>query len=765
MIFYINSNIIVGRIQKTLRQGISGGKMITIQGEVEDIIFRNEINGYTVCSIKCDDRVATVIGHMVSLGVGETIKATGKWVNHPHYGEQFKAELCERQLPKTGDSIVKFLGSGIIKGVREATAGKIIERFGEGALDILESQPNRLSEIKGISLEKALAIGQAFREYGKRWDISAFLQQYGIGPVFINKIYKQFGDEAVRIIKDNPYRLADEIPGIGFKTADRIALSLGMDPLSDNRVGSCIIHVLIQAAVDYGHTYLPLEDILEYVSGMLGAEAGSVRDAAISLAVNQKVIIEKSRGTENAYLKSLNQAEEDVSRKLLHLSLVKFNHPFETLSGNISEIEEEQGIILADEQRKAVQECICNGAVVITGGPGTGKTTVVNTIVRLLERLGLTYVLAAPTGRAAKKLSEATGREARTIHRLLELGHMDDGEADKLFAARKPALISEDVAIIDETSMVDIVLMNHLLRSIGKDTRLIMVGDADQLPAVGPGNVLKDIISSEAVKVVRLTEIFRQTGQGLIVVNAHRINAGEYPELNNADGDFFILRKHTHSEILKGLITLCCERLPKNRGYDPLEDIQVLSPTRKGVIGARNLNSELQRVLNPERQGKRQRNIAEWVFREGDKVMQVKNNYDLMWKKNDGSDEVGAGVFNGDIGRITGIEQELVTVTYDDREVCYTDDALGELELAYAITVHKSQGSEFPVVVMPVFSGYPMLVTRNLLYTAITRAKEMVVLVGSDEDVKFMVDNFREVRRYSGLMERMSSTSAAFKVG
>ncbi len=739
--------------------------MIIIEGEVEDIIFRNEINGYTVCSVKCDDRTATVIGYMVSLGVGETIKATGKWVNHPHYGEQFKAELCERQLPKTGDSIVKFLGSGIIKGVREATAGKIIESFGEEALDILENQPHRLAEIKGISLEKALAIGQAFREYGKRWDISAFLQQYGIGPILINKIYKQFGEDAVRIIKDNPYRLADEIPGIGFKTADRIALSLGVDPLSGDRVGSCIIHVLIQAAVDYGHTYLPLENILEYVSGMLGAEAGFVRDVIISLAVNQKIIIEKNPETENVYLKSLNQAEEDVSRKLLYLSEIRFNHSLETLIGNISEIEEEQGIILADEQRKAVQECICNGAVVITGGPGTGKTTVVNTIVCLLERMGLSYVLAAPTGRAAKKLSEATGREARTIHRLLELGHTDDGETDKLFAVRKPTLISEDVAIIDETSMVDIVLMNHLLRSIGKNTRLIMVGDADQLPAVGPGNVLKDIISSGVVKVVRLTEIFRQTGQGLIVVNAHRINAGEYPELNNADGDFFILRKHTHSDIVKGLIAVCCERLPKNRGYDPLEDIQVLSPTRKGVIGSRNLNSELQKVLNPERQGNKQKNIAEWVFREGDKVMQVKNNYDLTWRKKDSYDEIGAGVFNGDIGRIEGIEHELMTVVYDDREVSYTDDALDELELAYAITVHKSQGSEFPVVVMPVFSGYPMLITRNLLYTAITRAKDMVVLVGKDEDVKYMVDNFREVRRYSGLMDKMGSSSVAFEVG
>lgn len=733
--------------------------MITIEGEVEEIIFRNDINGYTVCSIKHDEDMVTIIGHMVSVGIGETIKATGKWVKHPNYGDQFKAEYCERQLPRTQASITKFLGSGVIKGIREATAKKIIDRFSDEALNIIKFEPHRLAEIKGISMEKALGIGQAFHEYGDMWDLSVFLQQYGISPLFVSRIHKQFGDRAIEIIKGNPYRLADEVPGIGFKTADRIALSLGIDPTLENRVASCITYILVKAALEQGHTFLPKEKIEEYASQLLGIESELISDVIISLAVSGKIIIDKGIESQNVFLKLLSQAEAYVAGKLISLSLTKFDDIPDDIGSCVQDIENQQNMVLVEDQKKAVEEALQNGVTVITGGPGTGKTTIVNTIVGLLERIGLTYVLAAPTGRAAKRLSEATGREARTIHRLLELGRREDEAVDMLNINRNAPAICEDVVIIDEASMVDIILINHLLKSVTEGTRLIIVGDVDQLPAVGPGNVLKDIISSGVIKVVRLTEIFRQARESMIVVNAHRINKGGYPVFNTAQGDFFLSRNSSGEDILKNIISLCAERLPKHKGYDPMIDIQVLSPTRKGLIGVGNLNNQLQKVLNPQANRKRHKKLGEISFIEGDKVMQVKNNYDLVWKRLTNTGEMGFGVFNGDIGRITDIDEDagVLRVTYDDKEVEYGVDLLDELELAYAVTVHKSQGSEFPVVIMPVFGGLPMLTTRNLLYTAITRAKEMVVLVGREDDVRAMVDNYREVKRYSGLLDKLTS--------
>ena len=734
-------------------------RMVTIQGEVEEIIYRNEINGYTVCNIKYNENVVAVIGHMISIGIGETVKATGKWVNHPSYGEQFKAELCEKELPRTENSIIKFLGSGIIKGIREATAKKIIDRFGSEALDVIKNEPYKLAEIKGINVDKALAIGQTFQDYEQMWDISVFLQQYGISPLFVSKIYKQYGDKAIEVVRDNPYRLADEIPGIGFKTADRIALSLGMDPAAENRIASCIIYVLTKAATDQGHTFLPKEKVQEHVSDLLGVNSNLVGDIIIYLAVNGKVIVDRGIDSENVFLKSLSQAENGVAQKLIDLSLMTFDNISTRLIGHISDIEKEQGIILVEEQRNAVMEALQSGVIIITGGPGTGKTTIINTIVRLLGKLDLSYVIAAPTGRAAKRLFEATGKEAKTIHRLLELGRREGNAVDLLSIKGNTPILTEDVIIIDETSMVDILLMNHLLRAIAAGTRLILVGDADQLPAVGPGNVLKDIIASGTAKVVRLTEIFRQASGSMIVVNAHKINKGEYPLFNASEGDFFISRKQTGAEILRNVISICTERLPKHKGYDPFKDIQVLSPTRKGLMGVKNLNNELQKMLNPQAGNKAQKILTETTFREGDKVMQVKNNYDLAWKRIDDAGEIGFGVFNGDIGRITEVNEEggTVVVLYDDKEVEYSADVLEQLELAYAITVHKSQGSEFPVAVMPVFGGFPMLTTRNLLYTAVTRAKDMVVLIGREEDVRLMVDNYREVKRYSGLQEKLAA--------
>jgi len=547
-----------------------------------------------------------------------------------------------------------------------------------------------------------------------------------------------------------------------------------MDPTSEGRIASCIIFILTKAAIEQGHTYLPVEKIKEYVSELLGVNPSLVNDIIISQAVNGKVVIDKGVQSDNVFLKSLNQAERSVASKLMDLYFTRFDDMKVNLDCCVADIENEQTILLVQEQKNAVMESMMNGVIVITGGPGTGKTTIVNTIVRLMERLNLTYVLAAPTGRAAKRLSEATGKEANKAilsNAIMRGANPTDAKASFEFVAacldpntpshllslhQTSAMIDKDVVIIDEASMVDILLMNHLLRSIPKGTRLIMVGDVDQLPPVGPGNVLKDIINSGDIKIVRLTQIFRQASESMIIVNAHKINKGEYPVFNKSEGDFFISRNRTHTEILRTLISICSDRLPQNKGYESFGDIQVLSATKKGIVGVKNLNIKLQEALNPEARGKSQKVFSDTIFREGDKVMQVKNNYDLSWKKDDSEGEIGSGVFNGDIGRVIKIEEEnKITVLYDDRLVEYSPDILDELELAYAITVHKSQGSEFPVIVMPIIGGLTMLATRNLLYTAITRAKEMVVLIGNEQDVRAMVDNYREFKRYSGLIDKL----------
>ena len=730
--------------------------MAAILGEVEEIIFRNEVNGYTVFAIRQEENMITVIGHLISINVGETIKATGKWVSHPSYGQQFKADLCEKELPKTENSIIKFLGSGIIKGMREPTARKIVGAFGERTLDIIRDETHKLAEIKGIKLERAFAIGQAFRDYGQVWEVSLFLQQYGISPQFVNKIYKQFGYNSKEIVKENPYRLADEIQGIGFKTADRIALASGIDPFSQNRIASCVKYILSKAAIEQGHTFLPINTLEEYSAYFLGVEASRICDVIASMAINGDIKLKQGVEGETVYLKSLDIMENKVCRKLLDLAMVNFQNIDKSLLNYISTIEKQQDMVLAEEQRMAVVQALENGITVITGGPGTGKTTIINTIVQLLEKAGLSYLLAAPTGRAAKRLSEATGREAKTIHRMLELGRREDQDIAVMTINTNALILNEDVIIIDETSMVDIVLMNHFVASVVSGTRIIMVGDADQLPAVGPGNVLKDIISSGVIKVVKLTEIFRQAKESMIILNAHKINRGEYPDFNTTNGDFFIQKDTSITGILKNVISLYSERLPTHKGYDPFKDIQVLSPTRKGIVGIKNLNNEIQKVLNPETSTKKQKTLGEVVFREGDKVMQIKNNYDITWRKAD-TGEYGVGVFNGDIGKITEVDEKdgVITVHYDDKEVEYSADTLEELELAYAITVHKSQGSEFSVVLMPIIEGLPMLTTRNLLYTAITRAREMVVLVGREESVRKMVDNSREFKRHSGLAEKL----------
>jgi len=732
--------------------------LVTIEGTVEEIIFSNEVNGYTVCDIKVDNNTVTAVGYMPFVNEGETLKLSGRWVSHPDYGEQLKVEMYEKVLPKTTADIERYLASGVIKGVGPVTARKLVERFGEDTLNVIQYNPERLSEIKGISLQKAMAIGQAFDEQKELREVVMFFQQYGISPTYAAKIYKVFGENTIDEIKSNPYKLADEVFGIGFRKADRIAMNLGIDPASTYRIRSGIKYVLSQAAGG-GHTYIPDTMLKEYASALLEVKLESIDDAMASLLLDKSVYVEKKDGIRRVYLSSFYNAELGVCRKLAELSLVDFNGNLDGFEEKIEQIQNEEGIVLAEMQIKAIKEALTNGVLVITGGPGTGKTTIIKSIIKILHSEGYEIALAAPTGRAAKRMTEATGYEAKTIHRLLEIGYMGD-EAELVFMKNEGNYLDANVVIIDEMSMVDILLMNHLLKAIKPGTRLILVGDADQLPSVGAGNVLKDIIASKVIKTVRLTDIFRQAEESMITVNAHRVNRGEYPYLNKKEKDFFLVSRSNPNDIVKTVVDLCSRRLPRTYGYDPMKHIQVLTPTRKGMVGVTNLNIELQKALNPQSKGKMEKVYRDFVFREGDKVMQIKNNYNLRWIKSSAPEVDGVGVFNGDTGVIQKIDNddEYIEVLFDDDKIVeYDYSILDEIEPAFAVTVHKSQGSEFPVVIIPIYPGPPILMTRNLLYTAITRAKNLVVLVGMESTLKEMIANERETLRYSGLKDKLES--------
>jgi exodeoxyribonuclease V alpha subunit len=727
----------------------------TIEATVEEIVFVNEGNGFTVCDINYNKELVTAVGYMPYLSVGETVKLVGNWVTHHDYGEQFKVEYYERVLPCTVAMIQKYLASGVIKGIREATAQKIVDKFGEKALEIIENEPERLAEIKGISVKRAAEIGQSFWEQREVRKVVMFLQQYGVTPNYAVKVYKKFGNDAIDQIKKNPYILSEEIYGIGFKTADKIALSMGIELNDVERVKAGVKYVLTYNSSG-GHTFLPKNVLVQLSAELLQVSVQEIEYAIISMMVDKSVYVEKMEDMEAVYLAPFHHAEMSVARRLMNIAFAQMQTELQDIDREIADIEQEIGITLADQQREAVKEALCNGVLVITGGPGTGKTTTINTIIKLMEKRGYTIALAAPTGRASKRMSEMTGKEAKTIHRLLEIGYMDEGDQLQ-FARDESNPLDIDVVIIDETSMVDILLMNGLLKAITPGARLVMVGDVDQLPSVGPGNVLRDIIESGMVKVVRLTEIFRQAQESMIIVNAHRINKGDYPLLNVKDKDFYFMARDTAPEIVSSIVELCKHRLPAFYGYDSIQSIQVLTPMRKSPVGIINLNAELQKVLNPPSKDKKEKVFRDCLFREGDKVMQIKNNYNIRWERISDQEE-GTGVFNGDVGYIQKINDEESTMTIifdDDKKVEYDYNQLDELELAYAITVHKSQGSEFPVVVMPMFPGPPMLMSRNLLYTALTRARELVVLVGKEGTIKMMIDNNREMKRYSGLAEKL----------
>ncbi len=728
--------------------------METVSGEIKTIIFENEDNGYKVIEIETEDDLFVAVGYMHGASEGETVKLTGKWVSHHTYGEQFSVEMYEKQMPTSKASIIKYLASGIIKGVRTATAKKIVDTFGEDSLNIIEKEPLRLTQIKGISAEKAMTINLSYITQIGASSLMIFLQQYDISVKLCAKIYKRFGGGAVELIKSNPYILCDEIEGIGFKTADKMAISMGVNADDANRIRSGVLYTHLNNTL-FGHTYLPRDTLAKLASDLLGVTIPAVNEAICSLIIQKRLISEDSPEGERIYYFTHYHAERYCARRINEITSVKYEVDEDEIMREIGIIEAHRGIKLADMQKKAVNSAMRNNALVITGGPGTGKTTIINTIIDIMHANGLKVVLTAPTGRAAKRMSQVCGKEAKTIHRLLEAGY-SDGEGDLMFQVDESNPIEADVIIVDEMSMVDILLMSALLHAVADGTRIIMVGDVDQLPSVGAGDVLRHIIESGVVPVIRLTEIFRQAEESMIVVNAHKINGGEYPVCNSDNTDFFYANLPSAADGAEYIKSLCLDKLPQKYGISSA-DIQVLSPSKKGIAGVINLNTLLQEALNPEEDGKPEKSNGNVTFRVGDRVMQTKNNYDLEWYDVKTLEE-GTGVFNGDVGYISDINQMLktVAVVFEDRRVTYNFKDLDELDLAYAATVHKSQGSEFPVVIVPVYDAPYMLVSRNLLYTAVTRAKNLVVLVGREDIIRKMVDNNRTVVRYSSLKEKLA---------
>lgn len=728
---------------------------VEIKGVLTDIVFYNEANGYIVGVVDTEEEDVTVVGYMPIVNEGETLAFTGRWIVHPVYGKQLEIETYRQVAPTTIEGIVNYLSSGLIKGIGPKTAKKIVDKFGRDTLDIMQYRPHLLTQIEGIGEAKANLIAEAFQEQRQLQEVMLFLQQYGVTPNYAVKIYKKYGEETIRLIQENPYRLADDIIGIGFRIADTIAKRMGLDPRSPYRMMCGLKYMLMQGNLE-GHTYTPREELLRETAKLLEVDMPILEEPLMNLALNNEIQLENLEGDLVVFGLSYFFAETYVCKKLIELAKVDIPLLTENIEGEIAEIEEKEGIQLAENQKDAIGQALDKGVLVITGGPGTGKTTTINSIIRMFEMHNLSIVLGAPTGRAAKRMSEATGREAKTIHRMLEYAYAEE-DLGMAFGKDEEEPIAADVVIIDEMSMVDILLMKALLRAILPGTRLILVGDVDQLPSVGPGNVLRDIIESGIFQVVKLDKIFRQAQESMIIVNAHRINKGLYPYINQKEKDFYFISKRKPESIAETIESLCKERLPKFNNFDPVKDIQVLTPMKKGEVGMIQLNNRLQSILNPKAFGKEEKEMKEKTFRLGDKVMQIKNNYNLKWKKIKEEGE-GEGIFNGDMGYIHEIdpeERELWVLFDEDKLVKYDFSQLDELELAYCITIHKSQGSEFPVVVMPVAWGPPMLQTRNLLYTAVTRAKKLVVMVGQEASLKNMVDNHRILRRNSGLGVRL----------
>ena len=730
------------------------GETAVVSGSVESVIYSNEENGYTVFRLALQEGgVITVVGTLPYAAPGEEITAEGQWTAHQVHGNQFKAERMERLLPAGVAGIVQYLASGIIKGVGPATARNIVEAFGEDSLRVMEETPERLAEIKGIPLKRAEEIGAAFKKQSSLRRLLEFFAGSEIRLSIGIRLYRSYGDEAMSVLYANPYILCDEYFGATFAEADRLALGLGFEGDCPERVEAAVLFELHHNA-NNGHCFIPEDKLAGAVTQLIGVPEIESRSAIDRLSEGGDTVLEEIAGQHAVYLTRLWRAEKEICARLTQMARMDPGR-LNTAERCLEQAERELGVTLAENQRRAVKGAVQHKVFLLTGGPGTGKTTTIRAILRSFDAMGLTTALAAPTGRAAKRMQELCSREASTVHRLLETGY-DPELGFQVFKRDQEDPLSADAVILDETSMVDVVLLQALLRAMKPDCRLVMVGDADQLPSVGPGNLLRDLLRSGVLPSVQLEEVFRQAAESRIIRNAHLINKGEQPDLRENKGDFFFLRRKSGESTLDTILELCAVRLPEKMGI-PQEEIQVLSPSRKYITGTNALNKALQEALNPQDGTKPEKSFGEFLFREGDRVMQVRNNYDLVWQKPSG--EMGAGVYNGDVGHITSVDLagQTLTVDFDDRSVQYTFDLLGELEPAYAMTVHKSQGSEYRAVVLALGQCAPSLLSRAVLYTAVTRARSLLIVVGDDQVFSAMVENNRTQKRYSGLKTRLCS--------
>lgn len=720
-----------------------------LEGSVEGIIYSNEENGYTILELVTDkNELVTAVGIMPYVGEGESLKVYGKWVHNPKYGRQFSVSSYEKVMPADEVSILRYLASGAIKGIGPKTAQRIVDVYGKDTFDVIESHPEWLAEISGITPKKARQIGEEFQKSAGMRSTMMFFREF-FGAALTMKIYKRFGAKSVELAKENPYILCEEIDGIGFEKADGMARSLGFSAEGLERISSGVIYMMRYKITQNGHVCLPEDMLISSAAKLLEVSEDAIIASLALLTSQNKIRNVKREGVKYIYEKESYDSEKYIARKLDLIDKVCASVGVQDMQAFISREERKSGIEYAPLQKKAIAASLEDGVMILTGGPGTGKTTVVRALIEIFDSMGLDVALAAPTGRAANRMSEATSREAKTIHRLLEMDFSESIYGK--FNRDENNLLDEEVIIVDEASMIDQNLMCALLKAIKPGARLIIIGDSDQLPSVGAGNVLRDLIDSGRFSTIRLNEIFRQASESLIVTNAHAINAGQMPDLSAKNKDFFFLARQSDSEIAFTVADLCKNRLPKAYGTRLTANMQVISPSRKGEAGTENLNVLLQQMLNPEQFGKKEYKYRQTVFRQGDRVMQTKNNYDLEWKRDDGTN--GNGVFNGDIGVIYDMDfkEQYMEIVFEDRCVKYDFSYLEELEHAYAITVHKSQGSEYPIVIIPAYSAPHMLLTRNMLYTAVTRAQNMVIIVGREDIVKTMVDNNRQSLRYTGL--------------
>ena len=737
------------------------------EGILEEVIYQNEVNSYTVGIFRTEAEEFTVVGYLPFINKGDSLKIIGKFVEHRDYGEQFKIETFEKLMPQTLEALEKYLANGNVKGVGPATATKIIKKFGEETIQVLKFEPDKLAQIKGISHDKALEISESFIENWEVWQIVGFLERFGIGAENAKKVYDMLGVNAISEIEADPYILIEISRGVDFKQIDKMAIELGIQRENQKRIKSGIKYALIKITYN-GHCCTLKSNLIEYVEQLLNVNEVIIEEGIINLRANNDIVIEDRDGEEWVYLYSFYNAEKQIAERIIKLQKAKIVKKVSNIEKELKMVEEKTDMLLSEKQKEAIRAINNNNVTIITGGPGTGKTTIIKSIIEIYKKKKYKIVLCAPTGRAAKRMTETTGEEASTLHRLLEIGKVDEESLFKKESEYQGMPIDADIIIVDEVSMVDMFIMSYLLDCIYLGTKLILVGDSDQLPSVGPGSVLQDIISSERITTVHLDKIFRQAARSKIIVNAHRVNSGKKfiekddPELEpDSNQDFFFIKENNQEKVLEQVLSLCNGRLKKFGDYDFFQSIQVLSPTKKGMLGTKEMNKSLQQELNPHREGEPEKASMGAIFRIGDRVMQIKNNYDMYWEKQDADSlEVGNGVFNGETGTITNIseKEKNITVKFDDEKVCwYEFNELEQIEHSYCITIHKAQGSEFDVVIMVVPQAAPMLLTRNLLYTGLTRAKKLLIVIGNDRVIDYMIQNVDSKKRNTGLEYKLKN--------